>query len=432
MMSAQKLLYDLDPLKPIKVAVIGIGSMGKGLAYQSHITPGIECVALADIKLDRASACAEFLGGEYRVARTLAEVCDAIRQSKLAVCEDGALLAQCDQIDVLIESSGAIAAGGQFAATALEHGKHVVMMNAEADMLFGPYLMQLAQERQVVYTTCDGDQPGVIKRLADQLEFWGFELVMAGNIKGFLDRYSDPTKIIPEAAKRNFDPKMTAGYTDGTKLCIEMALVANGLGLDTTIPGMLGPRARHVREVFHLFDFDALRKSGPVVDYVLGAEPDGGVFVIGYCENAYQRAMLSVLKMGEGPFYLYYRFNHLCHVEAMASVAEAYLNHHALLQPRYGFRTNVFAYAKRDLHSGEMLDGPGGYTCYGLIENCDPNDARPALPICLAEEVKLKHDVRRDEKIYLDAVNYDSRRPEFVLFGKALDQSRKMHSVEQR
>jgi predicted homoserine dehydrogenase-like protein len=418
-------LYELDRLKPIRVGIIGMGSMGKGLAYQSQITPGIECVAIADIKLERAIACAEFLKRDYRVAHTLNEVCDVVRQSKMAICEDGALLAQCDQVDVLIESSGAIAAGGQFAATALEHGKHVVMMNAEADLLFGPYLMQLAQDHQVVYTTCDGDQPGVIKRLVDQLEFWGFELVMAGNIKGFLDRYSDPTKIIPEASKRNFDAKMTAGYTDGTKLCIEMALVANALGLATTVPGMMGPKAHHVREVFQLFDFDALRRSGPVVDYVLGAEPDGGVFAVGYCDNDYQRSMLSVFKMGDGPFYLYYRFNHLCHVEAMASVAEAYLNHRALLQPIYGFRTNVYTYAKRDLHRGENLDGFGGYTCYGLIENCDQNDAHPGFPICLAEGVTLKRNLRRDEKIFMDDIDYDSHRSDFVLFAKALDQSRK-------
>lgn len=391
-----------------------------------------KCVAIANIKIDRAIACVQSLNRDYRVADTLTEVGAIISQGRVAVCEDGALLAQCDQIDVLIESSGAIAAGGQFAAAALEHGKHVVMTNAEADLMFGPYLRRVAQDNQVVYTSCDGDQPGVIKRLADQLEFWGFELVMAGNIKGFLDRYSNPAKISPEADKRNLDHKMAALYTDGTKLCIEMALVANALGLSAAVPGMLGPPANHVREVFQLFDFDALRRSGPVVDYVLGAEPNGGIFVVGYCNNDYQKSMLSFLKMGDGPFYLFYRFNHLCHIEAMASVAEAYLYHRALLQPLYGFRTNVYSYAKRDLNRGERLDGLGGYTCYGLIENCSQNESKPGLPVCLAENVKLKRACRKDEKICLDDVEYDCNRPDFALFAKALDQSRKTNPAMQR
>jgi len=422
-------LCKLDRLKPIRVAIIGIGSMGKGLAYQSQITPGIECVAMADIRLQRAIACCELLQRDYRVVRTQDEMHDVIRQSKIAVCEDGELVARCRSVDVLIEASSSIGAGGQFAATALERGKHLVMMNAEVDLMFGPYLMQLAEENQVVYTSCDGDQPVVIKRLVDELQFWGFELVMAGNIKGFLDRYSNPTKIIPEADKRNLDHKMAASYTDGTKLCIEMALVSNALGLSTMVPGMTGPKANHVREVFDLFDLNSLRRSGvAVVDYILGAEPDGGVFAVGYCNNDYQKSMLSYLKMGDGPFYLFYRPYHLCHAEAMSSVAEAYLSCRSLLQPTHGYRTNVYAYAKRGLRHGEKLDGLGGYTCYGLIENCNQDETNPGLPICLADEVTLRRDVSKDKKIHMDDVEYDIHRSDFTLFSKALDESRRLRA----
>lgn len=420
-------MYGLESLKePIRVAIIGIGSMGKGLAYQCRLTQGIRCVALADIRLERAIACAESFGYDYRVVHSLDEMHAAIGRSQLAVCEDGDLLAKCGMADVLIESSGSIAPAGRFAVTALEHRKHLVMMNAEADLIFGPFLMQVAAEHGVVYTATDGDQPGVITRMINDMEFWGFQLVMAGNIKGFLDRYSDPTKIVPEADKRNFDHRMATLYTDGTKVCIEMALLANGLGLRTTVPGMHGPRAGHVREVFELFDFPAIRRSGvPVVDYLLGAEPNGGVFTVGYCDNDYQRSMLSVLKMGDGPFYLYYRFNHLCHVEAMSTVAEAYLRHRSLLQPAHGFRTNVHAYAKRPLRRGERLDGMGGYTCYGLIENVDPDDPRPGLPVCLADDVTLRRDMARDERIRLEDVEVDRHRADFALFAKAVAASRR-------
>jgi len=422
--------YGLNEIrKPIRVAICGIGCMGKGLAHQARITPGIECVALADIRLERATACADFLGREYRVAHSLDELHAAIDRSQMAICEDGDLLARCDLVDVFIEASGSTMAGGQLAATAIEHGKHAVMMNAEADLAFGPYLMQLARDNSVVYSSCGGDQPVVIRHLIDELELWGFELVMAGNIKGFLDRYSDPTKIIPEADKRNLDYKMASSYTDGTKLCIEMALVANAHGLATPVPGMLGPKAGHVREVLGLYDLDALRRSGPVVDYILGAEPNGGVFAVGYCDNAYQQGMLSgLLKMGQGPYYVFYRPYHLCHVEGMSTVAEAHLLRRAQLQPTHGFRTNVYAYAKRDLSQGQRLDGCGGYACYGLIENCNHGDANPGLPICLAEDVRLKRDVRRDERICVQDIDHDPHRADFVLYDKALACSQRMHA----
>jgi len=418
------MLNTLKKLKRnIRVAIIGIGSMGKGLLYQCWVTPGIECVAIADIRIDRAINCVQWLRWEYRVVHDLNAMHETVRKGLVAVCEDGDLLARCELVDVLIEASNSIGAGGQFSVTALENRKHLVLMNAEVDLIFGPYLLYLAQKNGVVYTSCDGDQHAVIKHTIDDLQLWGFELVMAGNIKGFLNRYSNPTKIIPEADKRNLDCKMATAYTDGTKLCIEMALVANACGLATLVPGMQGPKAIHVRDVFHLFDFEALWQGKPFVDYILGAEPGGGVFTIGFCNNEYQKSMLSYYKMGNGPFYLFYRPYHLCHIEAMACIAEAFLNGRSLLQPTYGFRTNVYTYAKRDLHKGEKLDGIGGYTCYGLIENCSQDDDSPGLPICLAEDVTLKHDVRKDERICVDDVSYDPSRFDFILYAKAKEQS---------
>jgi predicted homoserine dehydrogenase-like protein len=398
-----------------------MGSMGKGLFQQCDITPGMECVAIADIKIERAIACAQRIDRDYRIVSNLGSMDETIRQGKIAICEDGGLLAGCNFVDVLIEASNSITAGAQFCQVALEHRKHLVLMNAEIDLIFGPYFLELARKNGVVYTSCGGDQHGVIKHLVDDLELWGFHLVMAGNIKGFLDRYSNPTKIIPEADKRNLDYKMATAYTDGTKLCIEMGLVANALGLSTVVPGMSGPRANHVSEVFQLFDFEALwKRNGPVVDYVLGAEPGGGVFVIGHCDDEYQKSMLHYYKMGEGPFYLFYRPYHLCHIEAMACVAEAFLNGKSLLQPEHGFRTNVYAYAKCDLRKGERLDGIGGYTCYGLIEDCTQNKGRPGLPICLAENITLVRDVSRDEKILMSDVQYNSHRLDFELYAKAV------------
>jgi predicted homoserine dehydrogenase-like protein len=409
--------------RPIRVAIIGVGSAGKGLFYQCSVTPGIQCVALADLHVGKAVEAARAFGRTFRVVDQPADLEDAIQRGEVAICADGEMPARCESADVLIDASSAIADGGRFACAAIETGKDVVMMNAEADLIFGPYLMHLAQQKGVVYTSCDGDQPGCLRRLIDEVCLWGFELVMAGNIKGFLDRYSNPTKIIPEADKRFLDHKMCAGYTDGTKLSIEMALVANAFDLVTMVPGMHGPRATRLVEVFDLFDFAAIRAGGRgVVDYVLGSRPYGGVFVVGYCDNPYQQSMLGWFpsEVGQGPFYIFDRPYHLVHIEAMRCVAEAFLDRQPLLQPTHGFKTNVYAYAKRALRPGEKLDGVGGYTCYGLIENCADNRLRSGVPICLAENVVLRRDVAQDEKLFLEDVAYDPNRFDYRLYSQAV------------
>ena len=421
----------LDRLKGlprnIRVGIIGVGSIGKGIFLQSHITPGIECVAVADIRIDRAVACAEWLNREYAIVDSLEAMHRALRSRKLAVCADGDLLARCELMDVMIESSNAICLGAKYAMTALETQKHVVMMNYEADLMFGPLLLHVSKQNGLVYSASDGDQPAVLRRLIDEVEFMGFELVMAGNIKGFLDRYTNPTSIIPEAKKRGLDPKMCASYTDGTKLCIEMAVLSNAFRLRTLVPGMLGPRARHVLDVFDVFDLEKIwQDRRPVVEYVLGAEPTGGVYVIGYTDNKYQQDTLAWFppKMGPGPFYVFYRPYHLGHFQAMATVADAFLEHRAVLQPTHGFQTNVFAYAKRDLRCGERLDGLGGYTCYGLIENCS-NDGNPGLPICLADDLTLNKDVLKDRAIRMGDVQLKTGREDFKMYEKALNLSQR-------
>jgi len=388
-------------------------------------------VAIADIVLEKATGACADLGCEHQVASGLDEMHDAARRGIVAVCEDGELVARCESVDVLIESSSAVAGGGHYAAVALENGIHVVMMNAEADLIFGPYLMRLAEKNGVVYSTCDGDQPGVIVRLVREVTLWGFDVVMAGNIKGFLDRYVDPTTIIPEADKRFLDYKMCTAYTDGTKLGVEMALVANALDMETDVPGMHGPRTRRIVDALSAFDFDRLYASNKVVvDYVLGSEPYGGVFVVARSDHPFQQKMMNYFpsQQGTGPFYVFNRPYHLCHVEAMQCVAEAFLDHEALLQPTYGFKTNVYTYAKRDLHKGERLDGIGGYTSYGLIENCSKNREHSGLPMCLADNVILKGDVTKDEKIFMEDVAYDASRVDYRLYALAMAESNTVSS----
>lgn len=407
----------------IRVAIIGIGSIGKGLVYQTHVTPGMKPVALADIALERAIECAKWLKLDYEVVNTLSDVNYAIQRGKVAVTDKGELIAASGLVHVLIESSSAVYQGALHALKAIRNHQHVVMMNYEAEMMYGPVLLQAAQDEGVVYTCADGDQPTVIKKLIDEIELWGLDIVMAGNIKNFLDRYTDPVKIAPEADKRTLDHKMCSSYTDGTKLCVEMAVLANGINGKTAVPGMFGHRMKHVNEIFNYINFDEVwDRKHPLVDYVLGSEPKGGVFVVAHTADKFQQYTFNWFPpdVGPGPFYVFSRPYHLGHIEAMQCVAEAYLDGTARLQPAYGMRANVHSYAKRNLRAGDRLDGMGGFNSYGLIENLDENPADPGLPILLNENLKLKRNVAKDERIGLQDVEFNGQDKAFQLYFQAL------------
>ncbi len=358
---------------PIKIGNVGIGSVGQGIMYQASITQGIECPAIADIDLQKAINAAERFKFPYRIVENQTEMDEAVEAGKLAICEDASLVAKCPHLDVLFDCSSAVGETSNFDPVAIENGKHLIMMNTEADLMYGPYYDKLARENGLIYTSSDGDQPAIIKKLIDEITFWGFEPVMGGNIKGYMDMYTNPELIIPEADKRGLDYEMCTSYTDGTKLCVEMAIVANALNYGIARPGMIGPRMETIREIEGHFDFESIhREHGPVVDYILGARPKGGVFCIGYTEKPFQQETLAWLpsEMGKGPYYYFYRPYHLTHFESMVCVAETVINKRSMLRPEYGLKTNVYTYAKTDLQAGDIIDGFGGFKTYGLIEKC--------------------------------------------------------------
>jgi predicted homoserine dehydrogenase-like protein len=421
----------LDELKGlqrnIRVGIIGSGWMGSRLLRQTTITPGIDCVAIADILINRAINAAAELNLDFRIVQTSSELHEAISEGKLAVCENGELVAGCSLLDVLLESTNSISAGGHHGILALESQKHLIMVNKEADLMFGNYLMNLAQGNRLTYTACDGDEPAVNKRLINEVEMMGFEVVMAGNIKGYLDRYANPTSIKPEADKRLLDYRMATLATDGTNLSIEMALLANAIGFQVATPGMYGPRITDIHNIYDFFDFEIIKdQHKAVVDYVLGATPKGGVFIIGHSADKQQQLTLDILpsQMGTAPFFLFYRPYHLVHFEAMRTVAEVVLRNRPVLKPDYGFKTNVYAYAKTDLEAGDILDGFGGYTCYGIIENCAEDPPNPGLPICLANDVKLTREIKRDEKINMEDIVFDEGNFVYQLYKKSAACSR--------
>ncbi len=399
---------------PVSFVLLGVGSVGKGVFHQSLLTRDVDCKVICDKDMEKVMAL-EDPRRHFKIVSTEGELADALNAGKIAVCEDAQMAATAPGVDVFFDASTAIDSAPQIIEFAMRSGKHVVMMNAEADAVFGPWFWHLAQKYGVAYTSSDGDQPAVIARLVEELRFYGLELVMAGNIKGFLDRYTDPVKIIPEADKRFLDHKMCSSFTDGTKLCVEMSIVANALGCSVVQPGMIGPKMNESTELFDHFPLSDLWKPGqaPLVDYVLGARPKGGVFAVGCTDDAYQRRMLDWFpsEIGPGPFYVLTRPYHLVHFETMRTVLEVARGHRSLMAPRFGMRTEVICYAKKALEAGHLLDGPGGFASYGLIENSD-SGLPTGLPIILCEGVKLVQAIARDHRITLDDIDISTVSPD--------------------
>lgn len=392
----------------VRVALVGAGSMGVGIAWQIGRTPGLKLVAVTDIDLAAAQKAAAAAGGAFAVVGPG----DALPPAGTCIVSTTPfyLTARPElAIDVLIEATNTIGFAARACREAIAAGLHVVLMNAEVDLALGPLLHHEAAARGVVVTSDAGDQHGVLMRMIDEIRLWAFRVVMAGNIKGFLDRRATAASLAYEARIRNLNPVQCCAYTDGTKLGVEMALVSNATGLVPWVPGMEGPPARDVHEVFDKFDFDRYGDQG-VVDYLLGAEPGGGVFVVGHCDDPLQREYLAYYKMGKGPYYLFYRPYHLCHLETTRAVAMAALRGEVVLAPNYGRVSDVYAVARRDLATGEEIEHAiGGDHCYGLIERCADADAAGKLPIALLESEgedrpRLKRAVRRDAPVTYDDV----------------------------
>jgi predicted homoserine dehydrogenase-like protein len=201
-----------------------------------------------------------------------------------------------------------------------------------------------------------------------------------------------------------------------------MAVLANAINGKTAVPGMYGHKASSIYDIFKYYDFEKLWDGKrPLVDYMLGAEPRGGIFVVGHTEDKFQQGTLGWFPpdIGPGPYYLFYKPYYLGHIEALQCVAEAYLDGTARLQPAFGMKTNVFAYAKRDLRRGEILDGKGGHQCYGLIENMEESLETQGLPILITDKVKLKRDISRNQRLTLQDVELNPTDKAFNLYFEA-------------
>ena len=323
--------------RPVRVGVIGAGSMGRGIALQiAAFTRGMRLVGIANRTLARGLEAARFAGGRAAVVESPAAAARSIEAAAVAVTQDPQLFTRSPHVDVVVEATGSLDYAAGVVADAIEHGKHVVLMNAELDATVGIALQRRAEAAGVVYTNADGDQPGVIMNLYRFARQIGLRPVLCGNIKGLLDRHRTPTTQAAFATQWQQTAAMVTSFADGTKLAFEQAVVANATNSRLLAPGMLGPAVEPgtpIDAAARLFPTEALLAGGCVVDYVVGAHPAPGVFVLAACDHPAQRGYLEYYKLGAGPLYCLHTPFHLCHFEVPITIAQAALSRTATVRP---------------------------------------------------------------------------------------------------
>ncbi|MDQ6794905.1 MAG: NAD(P)-dependent oxidoreductase [Chloroflexota bacterium] len=391
---------------PIRVGLVGAGFAGRGFALQTIArTPGMRLVAVANRTIDEAERAYREAGIDDVVRiSNVGQLEAAIAAGRAAVCDDPEIVTSAAPIEAIVEATGTVEFGAGVAVSAIQHGKHVVLINAELDSTLGPILKVKADRAGVVLTDMAGDQPGVIADLLDEVRMLGFRPILAGNIKSLLDhrRTPDTQRGFAEATFQR--PFMVTSFADGTKISAEMAVVANATGFGVAARGMLGPRATRVEEAPGLFPVEELLER-PIVDYIIGAEPSFGVFVLGYDEHPLRQRYMRIYKMGEGPVYTFYRPYHFSPFETPGSVARAVLFGDPTITPMGAPVCEVVTLAKRDLRAGEVLDGIGGFTAYGSIENAATARAEDLLPMGLSDGAQLRRDIPIDGAIAFNDVD---------------------------
>jgi predicted homoserine dehydrogenase-like protein len=392
--------------RPVRIGMVGAGYMARGILLQIQTAmPGLRVVAVAARNVAQAESAYELASiTPVRAGDNIASIEQAIGRNQFVVTDDPMLLCRAGGVDAIVDATGDVEIGAHVAREAIRNGKHLILMNAEVDATIGPILKVHADRAGVVYTYTDGDEPGVAMNLFRFVDSIGYKPVLMGQIKGFLDRYRNPDTQRAFAEQHGQKPAMVASFADGSKLAIESAIIGNATGFVPGKRGMYGHKTESVKDLLKLFTPKDFAKGG-LVDFVLGAEPHTGAFVMGYNDEPVKQSYMKYFKMGEGPLYMFYTPYHLPHLSLPHTVARAVLLNDATLAPIGAPVCDTVSTAKRDLKAGEMLDGMGGFTCYGLIESYSVCEAAEYLPIAASVGCKLKRDIPKDAPIsYKDVV----------------------------
>ncbi len=392
--------------QPLRLALVGAGHVARGI--MPHILdgpPGIRLSVVCSRRPDAAAALLRGLDIEPVDARSVADIELAIAAGTTAVAVDARAVCESPSIDVVIEATGEIERGAQICLDAIASRKHVVLVNAELDSTVGPILAWQARQAGTVLTNTDGDEPGVILNLVRYVRSIGLRPLMVGNLKGLLDHSRTPETQRAFAEATGQRPHMVTSFADGTKLAMEATLVANATGFTILQRGMTGFRVDHVRDVLEHVDARDLLATGGVIDFVLGAEPGTGAFVVSHTDHPLKQEYLRSFKMGDGPLYVFYQPWHLPQADVALTAARAALFRDAAVSPLGGPVCEVIAIAKRDLQAGDELDGIGGFTAYGMIERSEIASSRGLLPIGVANGCGVQRDVLAGTAISYDDVD---------------------------
>jgi predicted homoserine dehydrogenase-like protein len=390
---------------PIRVGMVGAGATGRAIALQlATPVPGMRLVAIANRTPEHGERALREAGvQEWKRTGSAREAEAAIARGVPVVTDDPSVLTACDAIDVLLEVTGTVEAAAHVVLDAFEHGKHVVLVNAELDSMLGPIIKAKADEAGVVVTHTDGDEPGVAMTLLRYLRTTGLRPVAAGNIKGMVDYYRTPETQRAFAEKNDQDAKKVTSFADATKLSMEATVLSNATGFQVGRRGMYGPACKYVREMANLLPAAQLLDTG-LVDYALGAAPHTGAFVIVHEDSPLKKVQLAYYKIGDGPFYVFYTPFHLPHIQIASTIGRAVIHRDPTVAPLAGPVCEVVTVAKRDLKAGERLDGVGGFCAYGLIDNTAAARAISALPIGLSDGCTLRRDVAKDSVVSFEDV----------------------------
>lgn len=386
--------------KPVRVALVGGGYIARCIALQIvSAVRGMRLVAIVNRTVDRAERAYAGAGvvDPVRVS-SKAELENAVAAGRFAVTDDLSAVCEAGCVDAIIEATGHVEFGTRACYEALRHGKHVVMMGAEVDASVGPILKTYADRAGVVLTYTDGDEPGVGMNLYRFLDSMGYEPVLMGQMKGFLDRYRNPATQTELATKLGQNPSVLACFADGSKLALEAAIMGNATGFVPSQRGMKGYPCAHVNDMLAQFTPDDF-KAGGLIDYSLGAAPHTGAFVICRNDHPEKRKLMAYLKMGNGPLYMFYTPYHLPPWQVAHSVGRAVLFNDPTITPRGAPVCDTISYAKRDLKAGERLDGMGGFTCYGMVDRYEVCARERFLPIAVSLDCTLLRDVAKDQPI---------------------------------
>jgi len=398
--------------RPVRAGLIGAGKFGSMFLSQVPTIAGLEVTAIADLDPDRArTACRAVGWDEARIGAT-------------AYVTSGAELAARDDVDVVIEATGNPRAGIAHAEAAIAAGKHVVMVNVEADAMVGPALAKKAESAGVCYSMAYGDQPALVSEMVDWARAAGFHVTAAGKGTKYLPAYHNVTPDdvwthyglnSEEAQKAGMNPQMFNSFLDGTKSAIEMVAIANSCGLDVPAAGLSFPPCG-VDDLSHVLrprDVGGQLERRGMVETISSLERDGrpvfrdlrwGVYVVLEAPNDYAAACFKQYGLptdSTGRFAAMYKPFHLIGLELSISVLSAALRNEPTGQARE-MRGTVASVAKRGLKASEMLDGEGGYTVWGKA--LPLSVAGQALPIGLAHGVKLKRDIAAGQTLTLDDV----------------------------